>query len=157
MDGDGKDDKEWFEGPAPVLTTVKFLFEMRDETSREERRKVYGRMKLRDRVDCDALAGKECECEASPTPLDDNERAARNAKESVNEKGYSSEDADEYEIDGSSCSGPRSSIDTRQKLSCAIDAKKRTKTSSVVHKIEVDEVDSPRRKLRRIATRSTTK
>ncbi len=43
VDGDGKDEKEWFEGPVPERMTVKTLFEMRDEMIREERRKVYGR------------------------------------------------------------------------------------------------------------------
>ena len=145
VDGDGEDDKEWFEGPAPVDTTVEYLFEMRDETSRRERREVYGRERRQGAMHDDDLAGEKCQGVESPKSSEDNERAAGNAYESVSEKGKSSEDADKCEIGGSSCSGPRRSTDTRQKLSCGIDAK-----------IEVNEVDTPRRKLRRIIPSSTT-
>ena len=157
VDGDGKDEKEWFEGPVPGVLTVRALFEMRDRESRGERREVYGRRKPRKEVDSGVLAGKECECVGSPASSGNERRAAKNTMESVKEKGDSCKNTCEYEIDGSSCSGSQSLLDTRQKLSREISVKKRAKTCPDIHKSKVDEVDSSSSKLRKIETRSTTK
>ena len=41
VDGDVKDEKEWFEGPVPEYMTIRALFEMRDKMDRGARREVY--------------------------------------------------------------------------------------------------------------------
>jgi hypothetical protein len=145
VDGDGKDEKEWFEGPVPGDLTVRALFEMRDRESRGERREVYGRIKPRKEVDSGVMASKEGECVGSPVSSGNEKRAAENTKESVKEMGDSHENTGEYVIDGSSCSGSQNSLDTRQKPSREIGAKKRAKTCPDVQKSKVDEVDSASR------------
>jgi hypothetical protein len=96
VDGDGKYEKEWFEGPVPEYVTVKSLFEMRDEMIRGERRKVYGRKKLGDEVDSDILAGKECECAESPKSSDGEEMVVTNAVKSGSANGDRSKGTDKY-------------------------------------------------------------
>ena len=59
VDGDEKDDKEWFEGPVPENLSIGALFAMRDENDRGTRREAYGRMKLRDKAG-DKLAVFHC-------------------------------------------------------------------------------------------------
>jgi hypothetical protein len=175
VDGDVRDEKEWFEGPVPEYMTIGALFGMRDEMNRSVRREVYGRRKLQDKVNHDVSTGKECECTESSKSSDGDERGARNAVELVLIKGGSSEDADKCKVDGSSCAGSQSSAGTREKLSCAVSAKRtktcpdaeyrtlrviddeRTKTCADVHKSKVGGVDPPKQKARKIGTRSTTK
>jgi hypothetical protein len=96
VDEDGKDEKEWFEGPVPEFMTVKTLFEMRDVEIRGERRKVYGRKKLGKEVDSDVLAGKECECAKSPNSSGGREMVVMNAVESGSANGESSKGTEEY-------------------------------------------------------------
>jgi hypothetical protein len=175
VDGDGKDEKEWFEGPDPELTTVKTLFGMRDETSRGERREVYGRKKLGDEVDYDVLLGKKCESAESPKSSDGEEMVVMDAVKTGSANGDSSKGADKYVPGESSCAGPRKSAGTEQRASCALSEKgtkarpdarkgtlraveaKKVKTSNKVRKTEVDEMDAPNRKTRRIESRSATK
>jgi hypothetical protein len=185
VDGDGKDEKEWFEGPVhQQTTTIQALFKRRDKDDRRVRREVYGRTKLQDKVNDEVLTGKECELEASPNPSIDDERVAMDAAELALIKEYGSEDTDVCVSGQATCAGPRSSADTRQRasyaenakraetrpnarkkelradagkgISCAVDAE-RAGTRSKVHKSEVEEMDSPNRKIRRIETRSATK
>ena len=47
VDGDVGDGKEWFEGPVPTDMTIGALFGVREERTREERREMYGRDKLK--------------------------------------------------------------------------------------------------------------
>ncbi len=86
----------------------------------------------------------------------------------------SSKDTVKYEVDGSSSAGSRSSADTRKGLSCAMGAKrpktspdagnrtlrmvdvKKAKTGADVHKLKVGEVDFPKPKFRKMATRSAS-
>jgi hypothetical protein len=145
VDGDGKDEKEWFEGPVPGDLHVRALFEMRDRESREERREVYGRIKPRKEVDSGVMASNEGECVGSPASSGNEKRAAENNEESVKEKGTSLENTGESVTDGSSCLGSQSLFDTQQKLSRAIGAKKRFKACPDMQKTKVDQVDSESR------------
>ena len=162
VDGDVRDDKEWYEGPFPEYMTLGALFRMRDEMNRKERREVYGRPKLLDELE-------------SSKSSDGDERGARNAVELILINGGSSEDADKCKADGSSCAGSQSSAGTREKLSCAVGAKRaktcpdaeyrtlrviddvRPKTCADVHKSKVGGVDPPKQKGRGINTRSKTR
>ena len=118
---------------------------MRDRESRGERREVYGIIKPRKEVDSGVMESKEGECVGSPASSGNEKRAAENNMESVKDKGESHENTCESVTDGSSCSGSQSSLDTRQKLSREIGAKKRAKTCPDVQKSKVDEVDSASR------------
>ncbi len=120
------------------------------------------------------MTGKESECTDSPKPSDGDERIARTAVELVLIKGDSSKDTEKYEVDGSSSAGSRSSADTRKGLSCAMGAKrpktspdagnrtlrvvdeKKSNTGADVHKLKAGEVDFPKPKFRKMATRSAT-
>ncbi len=62
VDGDVKDEKEWFEGPFHQQTTIRELFGKRRKYDRRVKRKVYGIKKRRDVVDSDDLTGEECVC-----------------------------------------------------------------------------------------------
>jgi hypothetical protein len=82
---------------------------------------------------------------------------------------------DKNEVNGSSSAGSRSSADTIKGISCAVGAKrpkicpeavkgtlraieaKRVETSNEARKTEVEEMDAPNKRVRRIETRSTTK
>jgi hypothetical protein len=86
VDGDGKDEMEWFEGPVPGDLSVRALFEMRNRESRGERREVYGRIKPRKEVDPGVMTSKEGESVGSPASSGSEKRAAKNAMESVEEK-----------------------------------------------------------------------
>ena len=174
VDGDVRDEKEWFEGPIPEYMTIGALFEMRDERDRGARREVYGRTKLLDEVGDEVLTGKECEVEASQKPSIEDEMIAMNAVELAHIKGDSSKDTDKYEVDGSSSARSRSSADTRKGPSRALSAK-RTKTCSnkgdgILRSVEemnaqivggaiktkTAGMDVPKPKFRKMETRSAT-
>lgn len=148
VDGDVKDENEWFEGPVPEYMTIGAMFEMRDEMDRGARREVYGRTKLHNKVSNEVLTGKECEVEASQKPSIIDEMIALNAVELAHIKGNSSKDTEEYEIGESSCAGPRSSAKARQRTSREI----QTKRSRTVAEV----VDPPNEIGRRMKTRSKT-
>ena len=154
VDGDGKDEQEWFEGPVPELITVKTLFEMRDVEIRGERRKVYGRKKLRKEVDSDVLAGKECKCAESPNSSGGREMVVVNAVESGSANGESSKGTEEYVPDESSSAGPRRSADARKRPLCTMIAE-RDETRPDAGKRELRAIDSPNHKFRMMETRST--
>ncbi len=172
MDGDTKDEREWFEDPVHERTTIRDLFEKKNQMNRRVRREVDGRKKLRNKVDYDVSTGNECEFTESPKPSDGDKRVARKAVELVLINEESSEDTDKYEVDGSSCAGCRSSADAREKLSCAMGAKraetrpdagnrtlraidkKKTKTCADVHKSKAGGVDFPKPRFRKMETRS---
>ncbi len=149
VDGDGKDDKEWFEGPAPVLTTVKFLFEMRDETSRGERREVYGRKKWQDAIDYDDLTGEECKGVESPKSSDNDETVVETVQGSVDKEDGASESTDDYVIGESTNTVTRGAADTRRRTSHKIKKRKSESLAQVV--------DPPNDLYRGMETRSKTR
>ncbi len=174
VDGDVRDDKEWYEGPFPECMTLGALFRMRDEMNRKERREVYGRSKLLDEVGGEVSTGEECEDEASQKLSIRDEMIAMRAVDLTHIKGDSSKDADIYEVDGSSSARSRSSADTRKGPSRALSAK-RAKTCSnkgdgILRSVEemnaqivggaiktkTAGMDVPKPKFRKMETRSAT-
>ncbi len=124
VDGDEKDDKEWFEGPVPENLSIGALFAMRDENDRETRREAYGRMKLRDKAGNKVWTVEKSEAEAPPKPTIMEEMIEINTVELTDTKGDSGKITDEHAVDGSSCGGSRSSADTGKGASRAKSVKR---------------------------------
>jgi hypothetical protein len=144
VDGDEKDDKEWFEGPVPECMSIGALFAMRDETDRGTRREAYGRMKLLDKAGDEVLTEEKSKAEAPQKPTIMEEMIARNTVELTAIQGKSRKNTDEYEVDGSSCAGSRSSADTEKGPSRAMSAK-RAKTCPDMQKSTMNKIDSASR------------
>ena len=124
VDGDVKDDKEWFEGPVPEYMSIGALFAMRDEMDRGDRREAYGRMKLLSKAGDKVSTGEKSEVEAPQKPTIMEEMIAMDTVELTDTKGDSGKITDEHEVDGSSCGGSRSSADTGKGASRAMSAKR---------------------------------
>ena len=124
VDGDTKDENEWFEGPVPEYMTIGALFEMRDEIDRGARRKVYGRRKLRDEGDSGISTGNESEYAEREESLDGDDMVAVHAVRSGSASGVSSKGTDKNVSCDSSSAAPRSSTGTRRRASREISAKR---------------------------------
>jgi hypothetical protein len=144
VDGDEKDNKEWFEGPVPENLSIGALFAMRDENDRGTRREAYGRMKLRDKAGDKVLTKEKSEAEAPQKPTIMEEMIAINTVALTDLKGNSGETTDKYEVDGSSCAGSRNSADTGKGPSRAMSAK-RAKICPDMPKSKMDKIDSESR------------
>jgi hypothetical protein len=172
VDGDVKDEKEWFEGPVPEYMTIRALFEMRGEMDRGARREVYGRRKLRDDEDSGLFTGNECEYAEREKSLDGNDMVAVYAVESGSANGVSSEGTDKYVSCESSSAAPRSSAGTRRRTSREMSAnvaetrpdaresivgeidEKGAKTEADEHMSKDEKVDFPNPKFPKMETKS---
>jgi hypothetical protein len=155
VDGDVKDKKEWFEGPFPERMTIRALFDKRDEMDRRERRKGYGRKKLRDEVPYEELGGEMNNCAPALSSSGDDIEEDRNPKELVKE--CESDDTDEYLIGDSSGAATMSNAHSLTPRDNEYGAKLKGRECGEPRRMkEKTAEDSPQKRLRRIGTRSTT-
>jgi hypothetical protein len=146
VDGDEKDDKEWFEGPVPENLSIGALFAMRDNNDRETRREAYGRMKLRDKAGnkvwtVEKSERSEVEVPPKPTITDNDETAVETVQGSVDKEEGASESTDDYAIGESTNAVTHGAAGTRRRTSHKI---KKRKSESLARVVDTPNDSYPR-------------